>query len=53
MKNPHAHHILFEKGLNQKQQKLVREGQGILRRYGIDPIIGEENLVWAPNAVIG
>ncbi|WP_252198882.1 hypothetical protein [Bacillus mycoides] len=24
-----------------------------LRRYGIEPIIGEENLVWAPNAVIG
>ncbi|PFH79603.1 type IV secretion protein Rhs, partial [Bacillus cereus] len=23
------------------------------RRYGIDPIIGEENLVWAPNAVVG
>ncbi|MEN1939433.1 type IV secretion protein Rhs [Paenibacillus sp. 102] len=53
MKNPHAHHILFKKGLDQKQQELVREGQGILRRYGIDPIIGEETLVWAPNAVIG
>ncbi|PEE16443.1 type IV secretion protein Rhs, partial [Bacillus cereus] len=32
---------------------LVQEGQEILRRYGIDPIICEENLVWAPNAVIG
>ncbi|MBM7702277.1 T7SS effector LXG polymorphic toxin [Metabacillus iocasae] len=53
MINPHAHHILFKKGLGQKQQELVREGQEILRSYGIDPIIGEENLVWAPNAVVG
>ncbi|WP_419957622.1 T7SS effector LXG polymorphic toxin [Psychrobacillus psychrotolerans] len=53
MMNPHAHHILFKKGLGQKQQELVREGQEILRRYGVDPIIGKENLVWAPNAVIG
>lgn len=53
MIKPHAHHILFKKGLRQKQQELVREGQEILRRYGIDPIIGKENLVWAPNAVIG
>ncbi|MGH0855981.1 hypothetical protein ACQVSP_05410, partial [Bacillus pacificus] len=53
MINPHAHHILFKRGLGQKQQELVREGQEILRRYGLDPIIGKENLVWAPNAVIG
>ncbi|KAB7667792.1 type IV secretion protein Rhs [Bacillus sp. B1-b2] len=53
MINPHAHHILFKKGLGPKQQELVREGQEILKRYGIDPIIGEENLVWAPNAVVG
>ncbi|MDA1602956.1 AHH domain-containing protein [Bacillus cereus] len=53
MIKPHAHHILFKKGLRQKQQELVREGQEILRRYGIDSIIGKENLVWAPNAVIG
>lgn len=53
MINPHAHHILFKKGLGQAQQELVREGQEILRRYGVDPIIGQENLVWAPNAVIG
>ncbi len=53
MKNPYVHHILFKKGLGQKQQELVREGQGILRRNGVDPIIGEENLVWAPNAVVG
>ncbi|EOP59959.1 hypothetical protein IKQ_06110 [Bacillus cereus VDM053] len=53
MKNPQAHHILFKKGLGEDQQKLVQEGQEILRKYGIDPIIGEENLVWAPNAVVG
>ena len=53
MINPGAHHILFKKGLGQTQQELVQEGQEILRRYGIDPIIGKENLVWAPNAVIG
>jgi predicted ribonuclease toxin of YeeF-YezG toxin-antitoxin module len=53
MINPHAHHILFKKGLGQKQKELVQEGQEILRKYGIDPIIGQENLVWAPNAVVG
>ncbi|PMC35754.1 hypothetical protein CJ195_18425 [Bacillus sp. UMB0899] len=53
MINPHAHHILFKKGLGEAQQQLVHEGQELLRRYGIDPIIGKENLVWAPNAVIG
>lgn len=53
MINPYAHHILFKKGLGQKQQELVLEGQEILRRYGVNPIIGKENLVWAPNAVIG
>ena len=35
------------------QQELVKEGQEILRKYGIDPIVGEENLVWAPNRVVG
>ncbi|WP_226658918.1 AHH domain-containing protein [Pseudalkalibacillus hwajinpoensis] len=53
MINPHAHHILFKKGLGEKQQKLVQEGQEILDSYGIDPIIGKENLIWAPNAVVG
>ncbi|MED4231929.1 T7SS effector LXG polymorphic toxin [Priestia megaterium] len=53
MINPHAHHILFKKGLGQKQKELVQEGQEILRKYEIDPIIGQENLVWAPNAVVG
>lgn len=31
------------------RKKLART----IRRYEIDPIIGKENLVWAPNAVVG
>ena len=49
MIDPHAHHILFKKGLGAGQQELVEEGQDILRRVGIDPIYGVENLTWAPN----
>lgn len=48
MVNPHAHHILYKKGNGAAQQKLVEEGQAILRKHGIDPIYGKENLVWAP-----
>ncbi|MGL4463160.1 MAG: polymorphic toxin-type HINT domain-containing protein [Planctomycetia bacterium] len=48
MLNPHAHHILFKKGLGPAQQALVNDGQAILRKVGIDPIYGKENLVWAP-----
>ena len=53
MIDPHAHQILFKKGLGEAQQKLVQEGQELFRRYGIEPIIGKENLVWAPNRVAG
>ena len=53
MVDPHAHHILYKKGRGAKQQELVREGQEILERAGIDPILGPENLVWAPNRVSG
>jgi hypothetical protein len=53
MNDPHAHHILFKKGHGAAQQALVQEGQDILRRYGIVPIVGPENLVWAPNRVKG
>ncbi|WXR61473.1 AHH domain-containing protein [Peptostreptococcaceae bacterium AGR-M142] len=51
--NMHAHHILFKKGNGKEQQKLVKEGQEILRKYKINPIVGKENLVWAPNGVVG
>ncbi|MGD7007019.1 pre-toxin TG domain-containing protein [Metabacillus sp. 84] len=53
MIDPHAHHILFKKGLGEAQRELVQEGQEILRKYGIEPVIGKENLVWAPNRVAG
>ena len=51
MHDPHAHHILFKEGNGLEQKALVKEGQEILRRHGIDPIYGTENLVWAPNRV--
>ncbi|MFB1052107.1 hypothetical protein ACEWET_14480 [Paraliobacillus sp. JSM ZJ581] len=53
MIDPHAHHILFKKGLGEAQQKLVLEGQEILRKHGVNPLIGKENLVWAQNRVAG
>ncbi|WP_051192370.1 AHH domain-containing protein [Butyrivibrio sp. VCB2001] len=53
MYDPHAHHILFKNGNGEAQQALVEEGQAILREYGLDPVIGHENLVWAPNRVVG
>ena len=53
MFDPHAHHILFKKGLGEAQQELVSEGQAILRRFDIDPVYGKENLVWAPMRVAG
>ncbi|MEE3312938.1 MAG: AHH domain-containing protein [Treponema sp.] len=53
MIDPHAHHILPKTGKGTTQQALVEEGQKILRSYGIDPILGPENLCWAPNRVAG
>ena len=53
MVNPHAHHILFKTGSGEAQQALVKEGQELLRKYGIDPIVGAENLTWAPNRIAG
>ena len=53
MVDPHAHHILFKEGNGAAQKALVQEGQALLRRYGIDPVYGLENLVWAPNRITG
>ena len=53
MVDPHAHHILFKTGNGTAQKELVKEGQAILREVGIDPIVGIENIVWAPNAIEG
>ena len=44
---------MFKKGNGNAQKELVKEGQEILREYDIDPILGLENLVWAPNRVKG
>ncbi|MBI1889492.1 MAG: LysM peptidoglycan-binding domain-containing protein, partial [Burkholderiales bacterium] len=53
MIDPHAHHILFKEGNGAAQKALVQEGQALLKRYDIDPIMGVENLTWAPNRVAG
>lgn len=53
MPDPHAHHILYRKGLGSGQQALVLVGQAILEKHGIDPVYGVENLVWAPMRVVG
>lgn len=53
MTDPHAHHILFKAGNGVRQKELVAEGQALLRSYNIDPIMGAENLVWAPNRIAG
>jgi RHS repeat-associated protein len=53
MPDPHAHHVLFKEGLGGAQKKLVKKGQAILRKVGIDPIMSLKNLVWAPNRVKG
>ena len=49
IKKAHAHHILYKCGIGKKQKDLVKIGQAILCKYGIDYIVGLENLVWAPN----
>ncbi|MCU7556149.1 polymorphic toxin-type HINT domain-containing protein [Macrococcus capreoli] len=49
MIRPHAHHIIYKRGFGLEQRRLSKRGQEILRHYGIDPIKGPENLVWAPN----
>ncbi|SFU98193.1 hypothetical protein, partial [Butyrivibrio sp. INlla21] len=53
MFNPHAHHIVFKNGNGAVQQELVKQGQAVLREYGIDPILAEEVLTWAPNGIPG
>ena len=51
MEDPHIHHILSLNGRTGYERRLVREGQAILsgEPYNLDPIVGVENLVWAPN----
>ena len=50
----HMHIIYYLRLETEKKQKeLVKQGQEILRKYGIDPIAGKEVLCWAPNRVVG
>ena len=49
MKNPHIHHVLEVNGRQGPHRAAVREGQDILRKHGIDPLQGIENLTYAPN----
>lgn len=49
MKNPHRHHILDVNGRAGEHREIVRNGQEILKKYDIDPLLGKENLIWAPN----
>jgi hypothetical protein len=49
MENAHAHHVLFKSGLSLEQKQLIAKGMEILEAHGIDPVLGLENLVWAPN----
>lgn len=43
----HAHHILYKLGIGRRQQLLAKEGRKLLLKYGIDPVVDPENLVWA------
>ena len=45
----HAHHICYKSGKGRKQKEWVKQGHGILRKYGIDPVLDPHNLVPAPN----
>ena len=42
---PHGHHIVFK----DKFPEILGETKDILREFGIDPLEGKENLMWASN----
>jgi len=46
---PHAHHVVFKNGRGARMCAYLDESKAILARHGIDPLLGRENLVWAPN----
>jgi hypothetical protein len=46
----HAHHIVMQEGLGGPGIQAVQDAQAILKKVGIDPFRGQENLVWAPNS---
>lgn len=49
MPNPHGHHIVY-KGATGEAGVYANKSQEILRTFGIDPVHGNANLIWAPNA---
>lgn len=49
MQNAHGHHIAFKEG-GDVAGEFAAKSRAILEHYGIDPIQGKENLIWAQNA---
>lgn len=49
MTNAHGHHIAFQEGVGAASTYAAKSRE-ILERFGIDPIHGKENLIWARNA---
>jgi len=47
--NAHGHHIVF-KGATGEAAEFSSRSQEILRHFGIDPINGNANIIWAENA---
>lgn len=39
----------MEQGLGKRGKAATKESQEILRKHGIDPLEGQENMIWAPN----
>ena len=57
MLNAHAHHVVMKgkflswnaTSLGRRALKALDKSREILRKHGIDPVYGLENLHWAPN----
>jgi len=49
MKGAHGHHIAFQEG-NRAAAPYAAKSREILEKFGIDPVNGKENLIWARNA---
>jgi hypothetical protein len=49
MGRAHAHHIAFQEG-NPVAAPFAAKSREILEKFGLDPINGKENLIWARNA---
>lgn len=45
----HAHHELLKAGRGPEQRRLIADGMKVLEENGINPVVGLENLVPAPN----